>query len=366
MSNDYIIKNPVIKDKKWRVFPDSMFSNVESVGCNDSIEGKCYANKTFNQCIKLCDESPICSYGYYISNIQSKNKNLCVPLSDKKSKINPVYRLRNKDIYPEMKNLTTKVFIDKKHPFPPVDSNTVFFMDNFNIKNIETGMFLETSPMSSTGEEVKFDKNGDLIVQVLQVPSNLSTGVRYNTVKYGDPLVFNIPNTTLIMKNDEDSGQMKWTHKSSDISEDVSYKIYPIMPNKKIGDIVSFSDIFSIRTNVSILGINSISSIEKLYYSNYQQAIEKKENVMFSFIPKMKGWYCDNNDNKCKEIPLDKTTLNTKGISTYNGFEVSRNPVCWNMCDGVVSNDNKIGILWIIIPILLVIILIICFIKFSL
>ena len=41
--------------------------------------------------------------------------------------------------------------------------------------------------------------------------------------------------------------------------------------------------------------------IEKIYYDRYNHAKELGHNVTFKFKPKMKGWYCSN-DNKCTEI----------------------------------------------------------------
>lgn len=130
-TNDYNIEKPKIKDGKWLVFPNSIFSSLDTSDCNDAIEGVCYTDKTFNQCVEMCSDHPDCEYGYYISNY---NKNTCVPLRNLKSNSNPMYRLRSKNIYPELKNSVTKTFINKKkYPFPPEEANSVFFMDHFTI-----------------------------------------------------------------------------------------------------------------------------------------------------------------------------------------------------------------------------------------
>lgn len=375
MSEDsnYDIDKP-LKDKNWLIFPNSMFSQLETMDCNDAMEGKCYTDKTFDQCISACEKSPECNFGYYISDLPGDN--ICVPLRENNIDSNPMYRIRRKDIYSVLDKATTKVFINKqKYPFPPEDANTVFFTDNFTIQNTETNMLLETSPMSQetddTAQGVKFTKNGDLIVQVMQVPPNLSTGVQYVPLKYGDPMVFNIPDTTLIMReNSENNSQMEWIPRSADISESVAYNLRPVTPNKKMGDTVSYSDTFSIHANVYILGIDGSSSVEKLYYDTHKQAKDKNENVTFRFYPKMKGWYCADN-NKCEEIALEDMTINNKGIGTHNGLAVGRNPGCFGVCkykltgqprlqqlDEYNGDTKKFNIWWILGP--LIILLVIC------
>jgi len=316
----YNIKKPLIKDDKWLIFPDTIFSQISTMDCNDTMEGQCYVGKSFDDCVKSCEQSPECNYGYYISDLPGKGKkdNICVPLKDHS---NPMYRLRKKDIYPVMDHAKTKVFINKqKYYFPPEQANTVFYMDNFTLQNVDTGMFLETSPMSDKSNNgVKFDKNGDLIVQIIQIPEDLAAGTQYVPVKYGDPIVFNIPNTTLII-----GSTMEWIQRSYSVTSDIAYKILPLTPGKNIGDDISYSDTFTIHTNINILGIVKNSSFEKLYKSN-------NGNVVFRFIPKMKGWYCNNN-NECTEIPLEKMVVNDKGIGTYNGLAIGRNPGCWGVC----------------------------------
>lgn len=338
-NSEYNIDKPLIKDKNWFIFPNAIFSQLETMDCNDAMEGVCYTDKTFDQCISTCEQSPECNFGYYISNLPGDN--ICVPLREQNVNSNPAYRLRRKDIYPILDNATTQVFINKNHyPFPPEDANTVFFMDNFTIENIETKTFLETSPMSQKNNDIaKFTENGDLIVQVLQVPPDLSAGLQYVPVKYGDTLVFNIPNTTLIMRdNPINETQMIWVPRSNDISQNNAYTILPIIATKNIGDVVSYSDTFSIHSNVSILGVDEHSHIEKLYYDTYKQAQDKGKNVTFRFRPKMKGWYCDNN-SKCTEIPLSKMKINNKGIGTYDGLAIGRNPGCFGVCKYKIKNQ---------------------------
>ena len=175
----YDLEKPLLKDKKWLIFPNTIFSHLSTMDCNDAMDGQCYTDKTFDQCVSACENSSECNFGYYISDLPS-GKNICVPLRDGNIDSNPIYRLRSKQIYPEMDDIQTKVFVDKrKYPFPPEQANTVFFMDNFTIQNTDTNTFLETSPIGTNPDVgVKFDKNGDLIVQALQIPPDLSAGTQ--------------------------------------------------------------------------------------------------------------------------------------------------------------------------------------------
>jgi hypothetical protein len=372
LSNEiYDIEKPLIKDDKWLIFPKSTFSQINTMDCNDAMAGECYNDKTFNQCIQVCEESPECDFGYFITDTPD-NKDICVPLRDSNINSNPMYRLRKQDIYQELQGTESNVFINKKkYPFPPKKANNVFFMDNFLIENVETNTFLETSPInnSNTTTPVSFKKDGNLIVQLLQVPPDLSSGTQYVPVKYGDLLMFNIPSTSLVMRaNPLHDKELEWVSRSFSIAPDISYNIEPIMPGKEKGDEVLYSDVFSLQLSVFIIGVDSTSNVERLYYNSYEQAVEKKENITFRFIPKMKGWYC-NNDFKCTEIPLEKMTVNKDGIGTYNKLAVGRNPGCWGACkykikdqprlhpiDEYKNTESSTHVLWFIIPSILIVI----------
>ena len=122
----YNIAKPLVKEKNWMIFPNATLSQINTMDCNDAIEGECYTDKTFDQCIQSCKDSPECNFGYYISNIQGSN-NICVPLRDVNIDSNPVYRLRTQNIYSEMDGTDSKVFIDKTiYPFHPEQANIFY------------------------------------------------------------------------------------------------------------------------------------------------------------------------------------------------------------------------------------------------
>jgi hypothetical protein len=64
----------------------------------------------------------------------------------------------------------------------------------------------------------------------------------------------------------------------------------------------------------------------------------KNNNQTFKFNPKMFGYYCDN-DNKCKEISLEKMIIDENGVGTYNGLAIGRNPGCFGICGYKVKNQ---------------------------
>jgi hypothetical protein len=348
--SDNDIQKPEIKDERWLIFPHTIFSHLDSMDCSDAIEGICYKNKTFDQCLKLCDNDINCAYGYHID---FKNKDsICVPLANRLDTSNPIYRLRDQTIYRELEGAYVKTFMDKKvYQFPPEQANTVFYMDNFILENIETNMKISDTVLSYDNKNLVYSKDGNLQIQLLQIPHNLSESVQYIPVKYGDVLCFNIPTTNLVMiKSDTYSNRLEWASRSFYLDNDVSFIIKPL-PNsrKKIGDTLSYSDTFTIHYNTYILSVH-------LDGTNHLE-INKDENInkTFKFNPKMTGYYCDS-DNKCKEISLEEMIIDDNNIGTYNGTAVGRNPGCSGVCSykakeySSAYNKNYILIWILIIP----------------
>jgi hypothetical protein len=325
---DYDIEKPLLKDDKWLIFNDTVFSHLDTLDCNDTIEGECYKNRTFDECIKTCNDNSECSYGYYLS---ANNINYCVPIRDPTLDVNPCYRLRKKDIYTELKNASVKTFINKNiNKFPPVEGNTVFYMDNFVLQNIETSTMLGTSPLTSDSEQLKFNKSGNIIMQLMNISPNYSKE-QYITLKYGDEFCFNIPNTNIVIRESIDYNiKLEW-NTIFDNTDNILFHLEPLNPTQKIGDKVCYSDSFIIRANsYYTVGISSTYIMEKQ---------RKPDNYKFRFIPKMVGFYC-NNDNKCVSTPLEEMVINDKGIGTKDGFHIVRNPGCWGICKYKNSNQS--------------------------
>lgn len=355
-------EKPILQKNNWLIFNDTTYSQLETSDCNDTISGKCYTDKTLDQCIKLCEDNPNCDNGYHI---KTKKSNICVPLINSKPNINPVYRLRNQNIYPELKDTVSTTFVNSsKYEFPPAEANIIFYLDNFFIQNVETGTILETSPLSEYKNiDINFTKDGDLTIQALQIPQNLSGSAKYVPLRYGDKLAFNIPNTTLVIKNSEmHTSEFQWESRSSDLNDYVSFTLYPIGKDKKLGDVVYYSDKFIIKTSVSMMGVNENFMAEKLYYDDYETAKGKGKNIEFKFIPKHYGYFCDG-ENGCKEVEIENMVVDSNGIGMYEGNPVFRNESCWGLCPAKKYNEKKFSFNYTIV--FLILLFIIIFLYFS-
>lgn len=353
---EYNIKPPYTKNN-WLIFKDSTFSKLQTADCNDATEGICYNNISFNECLDYCNKSYNCNYGYHISDLPN-NKSICVPLNYSEY-FNPVYKLRNKNIYKELENVKSKVFIDKnKYKFPPNDANNIFFMDNFLVKNVETSYILETSPIKNYSK-IGFKKNGDLIVKIIKTPPNSISGVEYRKVKYGDDTTLNIPYTNLVIE--DKNNIIDWVSKSFTISSDESFKILPISSDSNRDSYVYYSDEFYIYSNKtkSIISVDkNTNTLVNSKYSDYNEAKSHNLNVTFKFIPKIKGWYCKN--RKCIETSLENMEIDENKIGYIDKTPVNRIKSCWNLCK---KNNYKYNYKYIIInSIIIILILIIIFI----
>ena len=335
------LKKPMLKDNNWLIFQDSIFNNLSVMDCNDTVEGICYTDKTFDQCIQSCKDNASCGAGYYIKGL---GKNICVPLRTTIYRdVNPIYRLRNQSIYPELDNMDVKTFIDKDtFYFPPVEANTVFFMDHLLITNVDDSLTLQTSPLSYDFNDAKFEKDGSLIVQLLPIRANITVGTNYKHVNYGEPFAINIPGTSLVLRQSRSKKHMTWIPRRDSLTLSDSFSISPIMPDKKMGDPISYSDTFSIKySDIDTISVSDSLHFTSIYYGSYKDAKSRGHSVTFKFIPKMKGYYCAD-DGSCTEMNLEDMVVNKKGIGTYNGLDVGRNPGCWGVCKYKVKGFNKI------------------------
>lgn len=336
MSNQmYNINKPLLKDDKWLVFPNTVFSDINTVDCNDTVENICYEDKSFDQCLEICDKSPDCSFGYFI---KGERKNICVPISNKKIENNPLYRLRYKDIYPkEMKHFKPKTFFDKdKIKFPPEEGNNVFYFDSVYLQNIETQklLFIDKKRKPSFIDS----GNNNLIVQIIHIPVNFSSNAQYETVKYGSFIGLNIPKTTLVFRKEFSSEKLEWTSRT-ELSEKSGFKINPV---KNIKDEVLYSDTFYLETNDYFLGVDDNG--QTILYEktmSYLQAKNEGYNITFRFIPNMKGFYC-NEKAECTQISLTDMEIDSKGIGRINGLAVGRNPGCWGVCKYKIKGKPKL------------------------
>lgn len=313
----FSLEKPGYKDD-WIIFHDAILSSIKTADCNDAINGMCYDNKTFNECLEICDKSPECNFGYYLT---SDEKNICVPLKDFYQNTTPYYRIRNKRVYRELKDSHSEVFVDReKYPFPPENVYKVFFRDTFCIKNVETGKILESSPISTETMDVVFEKDGNLQLHILQIPENLSVGENYVIVRYGDTLTFNIPGTTLVTAEDRiHSEHISWLHRSFSLDDSAPFIL--VHKTKKEGDDVEYSDIFYIRLGVFTMYVDEDGFMRE-FYGPPEKAIQKGLNIEFKFIPKMEVFDC----KTCQKYSLEKAMQNGR-------VDISRFPHCFGLCE---------------------------------
>ena len=328
MSKDiYNLKKPKVVDDKWLIFPNTILNNLNSKDCSDTIEGICYEDKNFNECVDLCSKNDNCYHGYYIDQ-KGENNNICVPLLTKEFNYNtnPIYSFRSQEIYPELDNMDVSTFIDKTvYKFPPENANIIFYHDHILLSNVNTKEILNNSPISESDDlqiTPLFKLSGDLQVQLLLTNENVYEEI-YKPILYGDKFYINIPSTNLLLEKEDN--EFKWKSRS-DKKNDNIFSLHPLT-GKKIGDKVLYSDEFILKYNESVLNLDK--SVLTL---------DKNNNIKFKFIPKMKGYYCDK--KKCKEIPLENMDINDKGIGNKNGNSVGRNQGCWGMCNYGDYGDN--------------------------
>lgn len=363
MSDDniYKIKKPTLKNGEWFIFDNTIFSDIQTMDCDNTITGTCIQNKTFDECINLCKQSNECDSGYYIEN--NDNNNVCVPLrKNNYGNINLSYKLRSQNLYPELSNVNVKTFISKNTSrFPPVQANTVFFLDHFVILNVDTRLMLETKD----NNDIIFSEKST-ILQILQVGENI-LGLQYRSLRYGELFAINIPNTSLILQK-KDSSEFEWSEKRFGISTEY-FSIMPSSEANKLGDEVKYSDEFFIMySDIYVVNVNKYNILTASYVSD-----DKNTKHVFKFLPKMWGYACDG--KKCVKISFDNMVVNEKGVGTYNGSPIFRHPSCWGLCQYKVKGKPLLDsldmyadqkpksvkivyyFLWVIVAIIIIILL---------
>lgn len=347
---------------KWYIWKDTVLDFIEIADCADTQNGICLSGKNLYECIDECNSG--CSAGYHIEF--NSGKTICVPIrTDIHPKLNPVYRLRKKILYPELKNVKISTFVDTNvFPFPPNLSNSVFYRDILSIENIDTSKLVDTRLKVEFDNQIYLDDNHGIyednndknLIQVVQSQSSAIQVNNYYPVCYGDHIQFCIPNTSFFIKESE-YGKLKWEFLLEILhGNDMEFQIVPIDSNHKIGDIITYGDVFAIEySNTSIVSVNPEYQYLELIYDNLSDILKNKnKNIKFKFVSKMNGYYCDN--NVCKDIPIKDIEKSGKS-GIYKGVPVSRHPGCWGLCDkkllenNYVKNNNKskIKLLYLII-----------------
>lgn len=337
MNNEYSFGKPIIMKDEWYVFKDSTLSNLNINDCNTSVTGICERTKNIEECLDICKKQQPCKSGYYI---ETGKENICVPLreSNVSSSAGPYYRLRNKDIYPILKNMKSYVFSNISDVFPPKHVNNLFYSDSIQIQILDTDKYigLDQNALDIAQSEVVSDKIDVQIIPNEILAARLS---RYIIVKHGDKIQINIPRTAYILQDNENS--IIWKMRASLNSNERSFQIFSKDPSKKIGDYLNYDETFYLLYNNSLIEYNK--DFNKLIISSesLQNLDMKGSNIYFKIIPKVKAYYCGK-DNTVQNIILDKAV--SKGeTASYEGKVLSRNEANWNLCtkgENILKNNN--------------------------
>lgn len=337
-TSKYAIHKPHIHPSKnnpdtWLVFPDTVFSDLDSLDCNDTISGTCYTNKTLDECINVCANSAEdCETGYYV---KGQGVNMCVPLKVSHRRLNPVYRLRNKNIYPIMSNLNVRTFINgKKHPFPPDMANAVFFDDFFQLESVGRPGLRLTPPINEKiNDRIEFGKDG-INIQFLPYKDTTEKVTVSLPIRYGDNVIINIPGTNLVMLKDDSRAEtnagLRWVSRilsNPDIQN--TFKIHST--TRKDGDIAFYGDtIYFTFQDIFLVHYNESSNLLEAVYENIRnhEGGSDNENIYFKLVSRVETYYCENDSSGC--LPVNIQDTETDGVKArYKGIPVSRSPSCW-------------------------------------
>lgn len=334
--SEYTFSKPYILNN-WYIFPDSTLEDITINDCVNSSTGKCEKTNTLEQCLQLCQKDDNCTSGYFIETPDKEN--ICVPIhnvsQDYESYVKLLHNIRNKNIFPILKNMKTYVFTNTEYTFPPDNLNNILYIDNVIIENIKTKKTIGLDQK----DNLNIMLNEPVYVRLLP----WDTGKNPLMVRNGDEIIIVIPNSTYVLRVAD--GSLNWTTSIlSNNTDDSKLRIFSTDKNKKIGDFLSYKDkiYFTHEMNPIIYDKDTDSLV--IQSMNIENAISSHRNLEFKISPKVVAYYCK--EKKCIPIEIDTE----KDVSLY------RSPACWNLCEEKTRRKSKI-FLYIIIVIILLILL---------
>ena len=233
-----------------------------------------------------------------------------------------------------MKDLKISTFIDQNiFKFPPNIPNATFYQDPFFLENVETGMSATIPPKDEIDIwKIKFNDKKDYVnIQLLPVRNTMYTDQVYIPVRHTEPVIINIPGTSLVMRKDSDSDYLGWVPRLSSIEENQNtFKIHPIKSKKGIELVNYDEDVYITYQDIYIVEYVEEYNIVKVVYTTYEKAKSEGRNVTFRLRPNIQSYYCK--DFECHPIELKDVKMNGLEAS-YKGNNVTRNPQCWGMCN---------------------------------
>ena len=327
----------------WIVFKDMSYRPFQLTrSCVDTINAECVKNISLEECIDVCknDKNKFCDAGYYI-DLKNKNnlKSLCFPLNtDYYPDLSHYIDIRPKSEFPYSNQYNVNTFVNtNKFPFPPKDTNTVWFDDDFLVKNVETGKFLET--VDDESDIVMFaDNPKDTLIQLIpKTFYELKTVVKYED----EECTLAIPKTTLVLSQKPFgvskglSSFVSWVGVSYFGLTQLPLLTFESTENKKKGEPMCYGDVFYIKMyNNNYIGLNENNSLT-LYNKDINVLKENKfPSIKFTFIPKFNLYTCDN--GVCKEVNIAECE-HEGTVRLYKGNPTYRSNVCYGVCNNTLA-----------------------------
>lgn len=339
-----IINKPEIYKDKWLKFDKTVLYPMEINDCNDTIDGVCFKNLSFDECTEKCVGD--CDFGYYI---QTNNENICVPIRSKVNiDSNPSFRLRNQNIYNFRDDVSITYFQNKDlYPYPPSNAY-VYYNSRINIREYNNKNSYMTVDITKNNSDVTMSENGT--VMILQ-PKIINTFIDNSTkIKYNQHLSIHIPVTSLIMRENENQ-KIAFNILDSEIKN--KYQTFAprrlfYFENINNSNYVKWFEPFYIKT------------LRNEYLTNKNNKIsvctEKENATIFCLIPQLIPYYCNNGN--CENTNIENVSMNYRKDSLEmkdsngNINTVYFNDNCWGNCNNIKSsvnnNSNKNNIIFII------------------
>jgi hypothetical protein len=339
------LPKPYLYKEKWLIFPDTAFTKLDILDCDDTIWGMCVEDVSLDQCIEQCNKfSKYCTAGYHVKT--KSGKTLCAPLrTEIYPDLNPVSIIQHKDAYPEFIDAKVSTFINAKvHPFPRNQANTVFYKDIMNLINVETNTSIDSSEESlKNGLPIVFNKGERLNITFFPDDINSLNVAPYVPVIYGDFVHINVANSALVMKKDDVTQEVIWSQSLGVETTDLAFRILPISRGK-IGEPVAYGDkiMFTYATEGIYLIVDLYAGNTLVFHSGDYERLRSLDTYYptFTLESKMMGYYCDNGE--CKSVPISK--FDVDGVSaTYKGSRAMRMKGCYGMCSYAPTGEFSLS-----------------------
>lgn len=325
------VNKPEIYKDKWLKFNKTVLYPMEINDCNDTIDGVCFKNLTFDECVEKCVDD--CDFGYHV---KTAKESICVPIRSKiNSDSDPSFRLRNQNIYNFEDDVSITYFQNKYvYPYPPSDVY-VYYNSRINIKVYDDKDAYMEIDINKNNSGINIGKNGtNMILQ-----PKISNTIIDNTtkVRYNDYLTIHIPVTSLTMRVNE--GQ-KISFEILD--SEIKNRYQKFAPR----NLFYFENINGDEEYIKWFEPLYIKTLRGSYLNviNNKITISQEKGTVFCLTPQLIPYYCNN--GVCESTNIENVVMNkakdsleikdSKGIIN----KVSFNNSCWNNCKSNLETVN--------------------------